>query len=215
MAGQYFDQETGLHYNYHRYYDPTTGRYLKPDPIGLAGGINLFAYVENNPLSAIDPFGLEGLAIPGGGVQSMTPVDLHFSDRSPDFYSFSFSIAIQLPFYGDMFGYSGQIEKDRYGNYYGGPVGSSFGRTELTGIAFSLTAGWLDYDYESCGDGIPIEEEVRSFMEGGSVNASAGYWLGAGYTYAPKKGNLARKALEVGVMTPQIGISENYSYKRE
>jgi RHS repeat-associated protein len=37
FAGQYIDDETGLHYNYHRYYDPTTGRYLTPDPIGLAG----------------------------------------------------------------------------------------------------------------------------------------------------------------------------------
>lgn len=58
LAGQYFDQETGLHYNYHRYYDPATGRYLTPDPIGLAGGVNLFAYSYNNPLNLIDPWGL-------------------------------------------------------------------------------------------------------------------------------------------------------------
>ncbi len=57
FPGQYYDQETGLHYNYYRYYDPTTGRYVTPDPIGLAAGINLWPYVESNPLLYIDPFG--------------------------------------------------------------------------------------------------------------------------------------------------------------
>jgi RHS repeat-associated protein len=58
FAGQYYDSETGLHYNYHRYYDPRTGRYITTDPIGLEGGINLLSYVKNNPLIRIDPLGL-------------------------------------------------------------------------------------------------------------------------------------------------------------
>jgi len=58
FPGQYYDQETGLHYNYFRYYNPQTGRYMTPDPIGLEGGINLFAYVQNNPINGYDIFGL-------------------------------------------------------------------------------------------------------------------------------------------------------------
>ena len=58
LPGQYYDAETGLHYNWHRYYDPDTGRYLTPDPIGLEGGINPFLYTSNNPVNYIDPYGL-------------------------------------------------------------------------------------------------------------------------------------------------------------
>ncbi|TWI60724.1 RHS repeat-associated protein, partial [Desulfobotulus alkaliphilus] len=52
------DEETGLHYNWWRYYDPEVGRYLRVDPIGLEGGINLFRFVENNPINNIDFNGL-------------------------------------------------------------------------------------------------------------------------------------------------------------
>ncbi len=67
FPGQYEDEETGLHYNYFRYYDPKIGRYLRIDPIGLAGGdMNLYGYGKNNALKTIDPLGLNEVIITGG-----------------------------------------------------------------------------------------------------------------------------------------------------
>jgi RHS repeat-associated protein len=57
LPGQYYDAETGSHYNYFRYYNSQIGRYQQRDPIGLFGGINLYNY-PLNPIQSIDPLGL-------------------------------------------------------------------------------------------------------------------------------------------------------------
>jgi RHS repeat-associated protein len=56
FQGQYFDEETGLHYNRFRYYEPESGRFINQDPIGLLGGVNLFQYAPN-PIEWVDPWG--------------------------------------------------------------------------------------------------------------------------------------------------------------
>ncbi len=74
FQGQYYDEETGLHYNRYRYYEPHSARYLSKDPIGLEGGLNNLAYV-NDPNQWVDPLGLnESLA---------TTMKDAFTDRVP------------------------------------------------------------------------------------------------------------------------------------
>lgn len=63
FPGQWFQLESGLHYNWHRHYDPTTGRYMQADPLGMPDGPSRYAYVANSPLMYIDPTG-ESLRLP-------------------------------------------------------------------------------------------------------------------------------------------------------
>jgi RHS repeat-associated protein len=65
FPGQYFDREKNLHYNYFRDYDPTVGRYVESDPIGLRGGFNTYMYVEANSLIHSDPTGLRTFKVCG------------------------------------------------------------------------------------------------------------------------------------------------------
>ncbi|MRH06782.1 RHS repeat-associated core domain-containing protein, partial [Escherichia coli] len=63
LPGQQYDEESGLYYNRHRYYDPLQGRYITQDPIGLKGGWNFYQY-PLNPVQYIDPLGLDLLSLP-------------------------------------------------------------------------------------------------------------------------------------------------------
>ena len=72
FPGQYFDEETGLYYNVFRYYSANIGRYISRDPIGISQGLNLYAYVRNNPINLYDPLGLFIFAAIGVVVASVT-----------------------------------------------------------------------------------------------------------------------------------------------
>ena len=70
------------HYNVHRWYSPAIGRYTRPDSIGLAGGINLYGYVEQNPVMKMDPLGLATLGI-GGRVINWSDCCVLVSENAP------------------------------------------------------------------------------------------------------------------------------------
>lgn len=125
FPGQYYDSETGLHYNYHRYYQPRTGKYLTPDPIGLLGGINLYVYVENDSLNRADPKGLRPPAVvpPWVNVQANMQEAARMSGRE-------FVAALMTGGKWDFKQDSPKQDPTAYadfGNYHYGLVASAFG----------------------------------------------------------------------------------------
>ncbi|MFA5652722.1 MAG: RHS repeat-associated core domain-containing protein, partial [Desulfomonilia bacterium] len=85
FTGREFDPETGLYFYRARYYDPMEGRFISKDPLGFAAGdVNLFGYVQNNPVNWIDPWGLDSLVADHGTIT-------HYADNGKVVGSYPYS----------------------------------------------------------------------------------------------------------------------------
>ncbi len=137
LPGQYFDDETGLHYNLFRYYAPECGRFVSQDPIGLRGGLNLYAYAPN-PLTWIDPLGLKADAwVPhGAGENDIISKGVHFN--AGDKYGTELKLGIDS---------NGQIQFERVFNKDSQSVIDN--AIKMANDKFSKDASWRQRLFES------------------------------------------------------------------
>ncbi len=122
FPGQYFDSESGLYYNYFRYYDPATGRYILSDPIGLSGGLNRYSYANNKPTMYVDPFGLDpylvGRPLEGfefAGHMFIVTGANYIGDPNATVYSYGRSNASKKHGRNTIYGLTGRVDETTEG----------------------------------------------------------------------------------------------------
>jgi len=198
FAGQYYDTESGLHYNYFRHYDPQTGRYSASDLIGLNGGLNTYNYVEGNPISKIDFWGLQP-AYPGARGMSSDQLARYAQTQgalnspatklaqaeaaltwknpyAPDYISAEASVYIM----------SCSMTYTRYGDSF---CGCGFTRGyPVSGVGANASAGFVVSPI------MPSRSQLNNYLDG--YGASASYYYGAGGAFS---GNTAGAAVNVGI----------------
>jgi RHS repeat-associated protein len=177
FPGQYFDSETGLHYNYARYYDPETGRYLTSDPFGLAGGINTYLYASANPLSRADPYGLkdfsesetrEFLNEAREGVSAPFPQNLMnaFANHGG---GGKFDFAFSPQHFADTFSVNCQrYNAGQFGNFIAGYSGAQLGG--FIGY-LGVRAGGIAYDFDQNGFGFNWDAGSIPYIQDGAAFA--------------------------------------------
>ncbi|MCZ8573998.1 RHS element core protein [Escherichia albertii] len=185
LPGQQYDEESGLYYNRNRYYDPLQGRYITQDPIGMAGGLNLYHY-PLNPILKIDPLGLNQNPIPGANSQAGKEIAGYVNSASEGRMSYEEAAEgiknVAGPDYGTPEG-AVMIDGGLYLDFFGGG-----------NLAFGAAIG-------TSGRDTPGNKEVcayYSLCDHSGVGATAGLLL----TISASNANLS----------PGISESSGYSY---
>jgi RHS repeat-associated protein len=179
---------TALNYYRARYYHPGLQRFISEDPIGFAGGdTNLYAYVANNPLLFVDPFGL----------------DKSRRECWDEDYLTASAVLVPIPMTYGLFSITGQVTVDRYGNLYAGLGGSlARGLSYLGGAA--VMRGFVD---DPTGrDLVPREAQLRDFVGGWGTNGIVAAGLAVGRAWSANGGT----AREAGWAIPQAGFTGGY-----
>jgi RHS repeat-associated protein len=172
FPGQYLDEETGLHYNYHRYYISLAGRFINADPIGLLGGINVYAYVLNNPINSVDLFGLDSCK-------------LEYDDSLLESFSnflLKYGVAaVSFNFGNGVVGLSGQMSITANGiqGYVGAGWGVGFGIAGTAGLKAGDLLGWTIQGSLSGGASVGANLNV-GISQGDNAQVGGGLGFGAG-----------------------------------
>lgn len=198
FPGQYYDAETGFHYNYFRDYDPETGRYVQSDPIGLNGGLNTYMYAEGNPISKFDFWGLQS-AFPGVSGMSADQLSNYgkaqFTMNSPAVQAAQAREAstwrnLYAPDYvsaeASAYMMTCSVTYTRYGDGFCG-CGVTRGYPS-SGFGINASAGFLLSPL------IPSKLQLNNYLTG--YGASTSYYYGFGGAFA---GNAAGAAINIGV----------------
>ncbi len=186
-TGREHDQ-SGLYYYRARYYTPELGRFVSEDPLQLAAGVNSYAYVSGNPVSLIDPLGLEGVGpwtFPPGPQR-----DAYMAAQNgavgPDF--------IQLS--GSVYMFGGSITLSRSGNIFAsGGIVKGY-PNPVRGVGVSLNAGDL---MSTCPDTKERAAKADKFLTGLGYSATAHDIIGGGAAYSPGSGSALLYGVGAGV----------------